>query len=83
MTYTVLFSQSSKKDFDRLDKNLQKRAIAVLERIRVRPEDFVTKLVGYPAYKLRVGDYRIILDIEMDKLLILKIGHSKSIYKGL
>jgi mRNA interferase RelE/StbE len=42
----------------------------------------VTKLVGDPGYKLRVGDYRIIMDIENNKLkiLVLKVGQRKNIY---
>jgi mRNA interferase RelE/StbE len=42
----------------------------------------VTKLVGDPGYKLRVGDYRVIIDIDNKKLtiLVLKAGHRKNIY---
>jgi mRNA interferase RelE/StbE len=43
----------------------------------------VKKLVGDPGYRLRVGEYRVIIDIYKDKLVILviKIGHRKNIYK--
>jgi len=77
--YKILFSLSAKKQLQKLDKNVQKHIIAVLERIRIRPEKFVRKLVGDPGYRLRVGDYRIIMDIDKDKLLVLiiKIGHKK------
>ena len=36
------------------------------------------------AYKLRIGDYRVIIDLEKDKLivLIIKIGHRKNVYKN-
>ncbi len=57
--------------------------MAALERIRIRPEAYITKLVGDPGYKLRVGDYRVIMDIDKGKLLILviKIGHRRNIYE--
>ena len=66
-----------------MEKNVQERIIAALERIRIRPESYITKLVGDPGYKLRVGDYRIIMDIDNNNLLILviKVGHRKEIYK--
>lgn len=82
--YQILFSLHAKKQFDKLDKSIQEHIVAVLERIKIRPEKFVKKLVGFPGYRLRVGDYRIILDIEKDKLLILvlKIGHRRNIYKN-
>jgi len=65
-----------------MEKNIQERIIGVLERIRVRPETYVTKLVGDPGYKLRMGDYRIIMDIDnkIVRILILKVGHRKNIY---
>ncbi|MCK5177615.1 MAG: type II toxin-antitoxin system RelE/ParE family toxin, partial [Candidatus Aenigmarchaeota archaeon] len=67
----------------KLEKNIQKRIIAVLERIRIRPEAHVKKLVGESAYKLRVGNYRILMDIDNGTLLIMviKIGHRKNVYK--
>ena len=80
--YEIIFSDKAKKQLIKLEKNIQERIINSLERIRVRPESFITKLVGDPAYKLRVGDYRILLDIDRGKLLILiiKVGHRKNVY---
>ena len=81
--YEIIFSDSALKQLSKLEKNLQGRIIAALERIRIRPEAYVKKLIGEPAYRLRVGDYRIILDVDENKLLILiiKIGHRSAIYK--
>ncbi len=82
MTYEIIFSDKALKQLKKMEKNVQERIIAVLERIRIRPEAYVTKLVGDPGYKLRVSDYRIIMDIDNQKLLILvlKVGHRKNIY---
>ncbi|MBN2013908.1 MAG: type II toxin-antitoxin system RelE/ParE family toxin [Candidatus Altiarchaeota archaeon] len=81
--YDVFFSDTAKKQYKKLGREQQERIISAIERIRIRPEAHVTKLVGDPGYKLRVGDHRILMDIEKDKLLILvlKIGHRKNIYK--
>jgi mRNA interferase RelE/StbE len=83
MTYEIIFSDKAFKQLKKLERKIQERIIATLERIRIRPESYVTKLVGDPGYKLRVGDYRVIIDIDKGKLLILviKIGHRKKIYK--
>lgn len=82
MSYEIIFSDKALHQLEKLEKNVQERIIAVLERIRIRPETYVTKLVGDPGYKLRVGDYRIIMDIDNKilKILILKVGHRKNIY---
>ncbi|MEA3457378.1 MAG: type II toxin-antitoxin system RelE/ParE family toxin [Candidatus Thermoplasmatota archaeon] len=85
MSYEILFTDISKKQFKKFEKETQKRIIKALERIRIRPEIHVKKLVGDPGYRLRVGDYRVLLDIEKGKLIILviKIGHRTNLYKKL
>ena len=80
--YSITFSDLAKKQLFKLPRDLQKRIIAAIERIRIRPESYITKLVGDNGYKFRVGDYRIILDVDKNKLIlyILKIGHRKNVY---
>ncbi len=82
MTYEIIFSDKALRQLKKIEKNIQERIIAVLERVRIRPEAYVTKLVGDPGYKLRVGDYRVIMDIDNKELhiLVLKVGHRKNIY---
>ncbi|MCD6146607.1 MAG: type II toxin-antitoxin system RelE/ParE family toxin [Thermoplasmata archaeon] len=82
MTYEILFSDKALKQLKNMERDVQERIIAAMERVRIKPEKYVTKLVGDPGYKLRVGDYRIIMDIDSKKLqvLVLKIGHRKNIY---
>ena len=83
MTYSVIFSDRARKQIKKLEREVQERIISALERIRIRPAAYVTKLVGDPGYKLRVGDYRIIMDINNKELqiLVLKVGHRKNIYE--
>jgi mRNA interferase RelE/StbE len=83
MTYEIFFSDSALTQLKKLEHSIQERIIKSLERIRIRPEAYVTKLVGDPGYRLRVGDYRVIMDIDKEKLhiLIIKIGHRKNIYQ--
>jgi len=83
MSYEIVFSDKAFKQLKKFEQVAQERIIKVLERIRIRPESFVTKIVGDPGFRLRVGEYRVIVDIYKDKLLILviKIGHRSRIYK--
>ncbi len=80
--YEVQFAEKAQKQLQKLEKNVQERIISVLERARIRPEAHFTKLVGESAYRLRIGDYRVIADIDRGKLLILviKVGHRKNIH---
>ena len=80
--YSILFNPLAEKQLKKLDNNLQRRILDVLNRIRIRPHHFVKRLVGSTYFRLRVGDYRIILDIQNDKLVIvvIELGHRKNIY---
>lgn len=81
--YDIEFSKIAEKQFYKLEKNIQLRIISTLKRIKIRPFNHVIKLVGSPYFRLRVGNYRVILDIKEDRLiiLILEVGHRRSIYK--
>ena len=82
--YDIKFTNKANKQFLNLEKNIQERIGSVLERIKIRPERFVERLVGMEGYKLRVGDYRLILDIQRNKLviLVLRLGHRRNVYKN-
>ena len=81
--YELVYSPGSLKVLGKLEKQVQERILTALERLRIRPESCdIKRLVGMPGFRFRVGDYRIIFDIEEEKLniLVLKIGHRKNIY---
>jgi mRNA interferase RelE/StbE len=81
--YKIEFSLASEKQLYKLSKDMQVRIISSLERIRIRPYPHIKKLVGIPYFRLRVGDYRVILDIKNSEvvILVIEIGHRSSIYK--
>ena len=80
--YSVEFTQTAEKQFYKLSKEIQIRITRVLERIKIRPFHFVKRKEGTPYFIMRVGDYRMILDIKSKESLIyiLEVGHRKNIY---
>ena len=81
--YELVYSPTALKALEKLEKNIQERIVSTLERLRIRPESCdIKRLVGMPGYRFRVGDYRIIFDIDKNelKILVLKIGHRKNVY---
>jgi mRNA interferase RelE/StbE len=80
--YSIEFSETAEKQLFKLPKEMQIRIISSLERIRIRPQAHVLRPIGSPYFRLRVGDYRIILDIRDDKLIVfvIEVGHRKNIY---
>ena len=82
MVYTVIISDNADTQLKKLNSDVQERIANTLERVRIRPHVHLKRLVSIKAYSLRVGDYRIICDIDDNKLIILviKIGHRKNVY---
>ena len=84
--YQVIILPKALDDLSRLDKSIAKRITDKLtwlsENIKtITPIPLISSLSGF--YKLRVGDWRIIYDIDRDENIITvhKIGHRKEIYK--
>ena len=81
--YTIEFTKSAEKQFFKLELGVQERIISTLERIRIRPYPHVKRLVGKPYFRLRVGHYRVILEIREETLFIyvVELGDRRNIYK--
>ena len=76
----IEFTRKALKDLKNLPRKVRERVLWKLERIKINPMKYVKKLVDTPYYRLRVGEYRVILLIE-DKIYVLRIAHRKNIYK--
>ena len=85
MAYKVVITPAAKRDIASLDKAVQQRVKTVIDRLAEEPRPFgVVKLAGEKdAYRIRVGDYRVIYDIRDKKLLVLviEVGHRGDIYR--
>ena len=84
MSYTVLIERYAQKQIMKLDKKIIpviKSAIAKLAN-NPKPHGY-KKLKGEDAYRIRVGDYRIIYEIDNDviQVTVVSVGHRKDVYK--
>lgn len=81
--FEVEFSEESLFQLRGLDIPLAKRIIQKIESTRSDPHRFFVRLVGRTEYNLRVGNYRVIVDIdEIRRVLIARsLGHRRNIYK--
>ena len=81
-----MYSIQIEKNAENFLKKLQKKdAEIILNKIysiRKNPFRFLKRLQGEKLWRLRIGDYRAIVDviISMNKIIVLRIGHRKSIY---
>ena len=83
--YRVLITKSAEKALKQVGKVDQRRIAAAIVALAVDPfPQGVRKLVGYDAtYRIRVGNFRIIYDVDSAEVLItvLKVGQRKDIYR--
>ena len=86
MMWKIEFDRKAFKEFSKLDRQIQQRISLELDKIPhlEEPKLYGKSLVGNLArlWRYRVGDYRIICEIN-DKIitiLVLDIGHRKNIY---
>lgn len=88
MKYKLLYTLKAKKDLTELDKKAADRILYKLDFFvsSDEPLKYAKKLVDskLDIYRFRVGDYRIIFDIDnqgnISVLLILRIKHRKEVY---
>ncbi|MFQ5553209.1 MAG: type II toxin-antitoxin system RelE/ParE family toxin [Thermoplasmata archaeon] len=83
MVFEIIWSDSAVRQLEKLDRTITRRIFAKVGDLRENPFPHVRRLVNSPYYRLRVGDYRVILDIKREvlRVLVLKVGHRESIYR--
>lgn len=81
--FSVGWTQQARKDIANLHPEVQLRLIRKVESTKADPLRYFHRLKGDPAWKLRVGDYRVIADIVLSerKVLVIAVGHRRSIYR--
>jgi mRNA interferase RelE/StbE len=83
MNYEVSWSKNSLNFLNKLEPLISNRIIKYVREFSENPRAREFKrLKGETAFRLRVGDYRVIFDFDQktQKIIILSIGHRKNIY---
>ena len=87
MTYKVEYTEQANKELKKIDKHTQFFILAWIEKNLVDCENPRQHGKGLTAnrsgeWRYRVGDYRIIAEIEDDKviILVLTVGHRREVY---
>ena len=83
MSYRVTLSPMAARQLRKLDAQVRRRIQAVLDVLAQEPRPpAATRLVGGAGeWRVRTGDYRVVYEIEGDRLLILvlRIGHRREV----
>jgi mRNA interferase RelE/StbE len=83
MQYILIYTRLASKDIQKLDTVAKKRLKNKLELLVTDPLHYSKKLVhsDLGTYRYRVGDYRVIFDLQDSQIIILRVGHRREIYK--
>lgn len=85
MVYRIVVTKKAKRDIDGLEHIVRERLgkkllqVAQLDDIRPVVRELTDGRIG--GYRLRVGDYRVIFDLEEKEIIILKVQHRKDVYR--
>ena len=84
MKYSVLLSRSARKQLERFSGDTEKRILAKLTELESNPRPSgCKKLKNRDAWRVRIGDYRVIYEIH-DKILrviVVTVGHRREVYQ--
>jgi mRNA interferase RelE/StbE len=84
MSYIVNIRRSAEKELQALPLRIHDRVAARLLALEDNPRPAgISKLQGEESYRLRIGDYRILLSIDdqQKQITIYAIGHRREVYR--
>ena len=81
--FKIDFTQIALNDLKDIDRESKKRIMVKLKEYTAEPLKYARKLTNPKIgnYRFRIGNYRVIFDIEGDNIVVLRVGHRKDIYK--
>ena len=83
--YEIIFDPIAIEFLEKSEKQLAKRILDKILSTKENPRHFFERLSSRGDYKLRIGDYRVIADIDDNKkrIEITLIGHRKNVYQDI
>jgi len=80
--YQLKFDKKAINFLNKLEKKDKERIWNKLQECKTDPFRYLKHLENMEGYKLRIGEYRLIIDIEntIKILNVVKIGHRKNVY---
>jgi mRNA interferase RelE/StbE len=84
LTYALFIERRAQRSLSRIAAQDRERISTAIRRLADEPRPHgVKKLSGRDAWRIRVGDYRVLYEIHDDRLLILvvNVSHRREIYR--
>ncbi|MGB3203471.1 MAG: type II toxin-antitoxin system RelE/ParE family toxin [Crinalium sp.] len=82
MYYEIEFKPKAIKDLEALSENTRERIISKIQGMQEELQGDVKRLTNFtPEYRLRVGDYRVLFEIEEETIIIYRVKHRSKAYQ--
>ena len=83
--YEVKWTETTARFLEKMESIEAERILEKMKLVSKNPFHYIKRLKGIPLYSLRTGKYRIIMSVEMEKLVILvvEVGNRKNVYDDL
>ena len=83
MTYSVEWHPKTRKFLRKLPKDVSARIVLKVKEMKEEPFRYLEHYEGADVHKLRVGDYRLLIDVDLTNknLKIRVLDHRGRIYK--
>jgi mRNA interferase RelE/StbE len=85
MGYRIIWDKKVYQTLHKLEPIVARRIVKLVKEFSIDPNSKDIKVMaGDSVFRLRAGDYRVIISIDKDSEVInvLKVGHRKNIYKN-
>ncbi len=80
--FALKFKPKAAKDLKQIPKGRVVKILEKIEKLQFGLQGDVKRLTDFtPEYRLRVGNYRVLFEVEQSKIIIYRILHRKDAYK--
>ncbi len=84
MSRKVTLSKTSQKALEQLGEPMQRRVIKAIYQYALTGIGDIKHLAGRSGrWRLRVGDYRVIMEVTEEVIEVLRVGHRREVYRDL
>ncbi|MBK1989237.1 MAG: type II toxin-antitoxin system RelE family toxin [Dolichospermum sp.] len=82
MQYQIEFKPKAIKDLQKIPVNERERIINKIEAMQDDLQGDVKRLTNFtPEYRLRVGDYRVLFELEEQTIIVYRVKHRSKAYE--
>ena len=81
--FKLVYTRRAIRDIEHLESTRKRRIEKKLLRYQEDPLKYAEKITDpqLGSFRFRMGDYRVIFDLEDEEIVILRVGHRREIYR--